>query len=197
MCIYRRCSSFLCTAPVFASQRTAETRTYCGWRIRGHSWCHFLATSISLVSWHKRPFLRVPQVKCDGETEALAMNMTAAVAASGTLSQDIQHLVCRFQKARWVKDGSLDMEYLREAELLGRPSCSEMATSTAQESRQHDDESVCCQQGLVPVNAGVIFMRHTVCCARTRTSLMRDPKSETLYSLQVECCCCQCRRALP
>eukprot|EP00439_Symbiodinium_sp_Y106_P084883 s923_g26.t3 len=42
---------------------------------------------------------------------------------------------------RWVKDGSLDMEYLRE------------------ESRQHDDESVCCQQGLVPVNAGVIFMR--------------------------------------
>ncbi|CAE7263155.1 unnamed protein product [Symbiodinium necroappetens] len=42
---------------------------------------------------------------------------------------------------RWVKDGSLDIEYLRE------------------ESRQHDDESVCCQQGLVPVNAGVIFMR--------------------------------------
>ncbi|CAE7220853.1 RRA3 [Symbiodinium natans] len=42
---------------------------------------------------------------------------------------------------RWFRDGALNMDHLRE------------------EARLHDGESVCCQGELVPVNAGVIFMR--------------------------------------
>eukprot|EP00435_Cladocopium_sp_Y103_P063181 s1957_g24.t1 len=42
---------------------------------------------------------------------------------------------------RWYQNGSLDMEQLRE------------------ESKKHEDESVCCQGFLVPVNAGIVLMR--------------------------------------
>jgi len=42
---------------------------------------------------------------------------------------------------RWYQNGSLDMEQLRK------------------ESKEHDDESVCCQGFLVPVNAGIVLMR--------------------------------------
>eukprot|EP00434_Breviolum_minutum_P019889 symbB.v1.2.017549.t1/scaffold1371.1/size209032/21 len=41
----------------------------------------------------------------------------------------------------WYLNGSLDMELLRK------------------ESQKHDDESVCCQGFLVPVNAGIVLMR--------------------------------------
>lgn len=41
----------------------------------------------------------------------------------------------------WYLNGSLDMELLRK------------------ESKKHDDESVCCQGFLVPVNAGIVLMR--------------------------------------
>ena len=76
--------------------------------------------SISLVSWHNAVFANSSS-QVGGETEAPATHITAAVAASGPVSQDLEHFVCRFQKARWVKDGSLDIEYLREAELVWRP----------------------------------------------------------------------------
>ncbi|CAJ1356410.1 unnamed protein product [Effrenium voratum] len=44
---------------------------------------------------------------------------------------------------RWHRNGSLDMEQLRR------------------ESREHEDESVCCQGALLPVNAGMVMMRPT------------------------------------
>ncbi|CAK8998448.1 unnamed protein product [Durusdinium trenchii] len=42
---------------------------------------------------------------------------------------------------RWHQNGSLDMERMRK------------------EAAKHDDESVCCQGMLVPVNAGIVLMR--------------------------------------
>ncbi|CAE7777313.1 RRA2 [Symbiodinium pilosum] len=51
-------------------------------------------------------------------------------------------------RIKWFRNGSFNLEHLRE------------------ESRKHDGESTCCHGAVVPVNAGVVFMRPTSAAVR-------------------------------
>ena len=55
----------------------------------------------------------------------------------------------------------------------------------AQEAAKHDDESVCCQGMLVPVNAGIVLMRRGMSCMFNGVSLALCTFCNDRYGWQV------------